>query len=121
MTDKQIEAVRLLREADVQRERLTDMQKYLASHVANALAGFCEQSAAFAEAVLDKEADLAGCLRAMTLPGRGLGYKSDFEVYRMAAQYFGATDIVFSMSVTMPRSVNTGSSILTLRLEDFIK
>ena len=120
MTDKQIDAVRKLRECDI--KPLRDMQAYLAPHVANALVSFCEQSEEFAAAVMAEGKDLVGCVRSMKLPGRGLGYLSDFEVYRMAVQYFfEGADVEWSMKVSLPKSqsiMKTG--VLDIKLEDFL-
>lgn len=120
MTQVQIDAVRKLRECDI--KPLRDMQAYLAPHVANALVSFCEQSSEFAEAVMAKGADLCGCVRSMKLPGRGLGYLSDFEVYRMAVQYFfDGADVEWSMKVSLPKSQSSAKTgVLDIKLEDFL-
>ena len=120
MTQVQIDAVRKLRECDI--KPLRDMQAYLAPHVANALVSFCEQSSEFAEAVMAKSADLCGCVRSMNLPGRGLGYLSDFEVYRMAVQYFfEGADVEWSMKISLPKSQSTmKTGVLDIKLEDFL-
>lgn len=120
MTEVQANAVRKLRECDT--KPLRDMQAYLAPHVANALVSFCEQSTEFAEAVMAEGKDLVGCVRSMKLPGRGLGYLSDFEVYRMAVQYFfDGADIEYSIKISMPKSQSIGKTgVLDIRLEDFL-
>ena len=71
MTQTQTDAIRKLTEA--KQEGLNDMQKYLAPYVAKALTGFCEQSEEFATAVMSDGKSLVGCLKAMNLPGQGLG------------------------------------------------
>jgi len=120
MKDKQIDAVRKLRECDT--KPLRDMQAYLAPHVANALVSFCEQNEEFAAAVMAEGKDLVGCVRSMKLPGRGLGYLSDFEVYRMAVQYFfEGADVEWSMKVSLPKSQSSAKTgVLDIKLEDFL-
>ncbi|MBR2312184.1 MAG: hypothetical protein IKA46_02730 [Clostridia bacterium] len=120
MTQVQIDAVRKLRECDT--KPLRDMQAFLAPHVANALVSFCEQSEEFAAAVMEKGADLVACVRSMKLPGRGLGYLSDFEVYRMAVQYFfDGADVEWSMKISMPKSQSSAKTgVLDIKLEDFL-
>ena len=120
MTQVQIDAVRKLRECDT--KPLRDMQAFLAPHVANALVSFCEQSEEFAAAVMAEGKDLCGCVRSMKLPGRGLGYLSDFEVYRAAARYFHEDyDVEFSMRISPPKSQSTAKTgVLDIKLEDFL-
>ncbi|MBQ9801918.1 MAG: hypothetical protein IJW51_02465 [Clostridia bacterium] len=122
MTEIQVNAVRKLRECDTKPLQREAMQIYLAPHVANALVSFCEQSTEFAEAVMAEGKDLVGCIRSMKLPGRGLGYLSDFEVYRMAVQYFfDGADVEWSMKISMPKSQSTAKTgVLDIRLEDFL-
>ena len=122
MTEKQIEAVRLLNEFDTSPLKREAMQAYLAPHVTRALVSFCQQSAEFASAVLDKKADVVACVRSLELPGRGLGYLSDFEVYRMAVQYFfEGADVEWSMKVSLPKSQSSAKTgVLDIKLEDFL-
>ena len=118
MTEKQIEAVKKLREEDTKKVS-NEMQKYLLPYIADTCARFCEQSEDFAEAVLQKDKSLVGCLASLKLPGRGMGYCSDFEVYRMAAQYFFPTaDVEWSMKVSLPSKSQTSAKILDLKFED---
>lgn len=121
MTQVQIDAVRGLRECDTKPLR-DAMHAFLVPHVANALVSFCEQDADFAAAVVEKGADLVGCMRSMKLPGHGLGYLSDFDVYRMAVQYFlDGADVEWSMRVQVPKSQSIGKArVLELSLEDFL-
>jgi len=119
MTNTQTNAIRKLQEAKL--EGLTDMQKYLAPHVQKALSQFCEQSEDFAAAVLEEKKTLVGCLKEMKLPGRGLGYCSDFDVYRMAAQYFfPEADIEWSMKISTPAKNQTSAKILDLKFTDLL-
>lgn len=118
MTENQINAIRKLTEA--KRDGLDDMQKYLAPYVVITCVQFCEQSEDFATAVLAEDKSLVGCLKAMKLPGRGMGYCSDFDVYRMAAQYFfSEADVEWSMKISVPSKKQTSAKILNLRFEDF--
>lgn len=119
MTEKQIAAVRKLREADLKDAKLNEMQRYLATYITDACALFCEQSEDFAEAVMQEDKSLAGCIRSLKLPGRGLGYCSAFDVYRMAAQYFFLeADVELSMKISMPAKRQTSAKILDLKFED---
>ncbi|MBQ8340048.1 MAG: hypothetical protein IJX39_04605 [Clostridia bacterium] len=120
MTQIQTDAIRKLTEA--KHDGLDDMQKYLAPHVVKTCVQFCEQSEEFATAVMAEDKTLVGCLKAMTLPGRGMGYCSDFDVYRMAAQYFfPEADVEWSMKISVPRKSQTSAKILDLRFEDLFK
>ena len=117
MTQTQTDAIRKLTEA--KQDGLDDMQKYLVPHVVKALTGFCEQSEEFAAAVAAEDKTLVGCLKAMKLPGRGMGYCSDFDVYKMAAQYFfPEADVEWSMKISTPAKKQTSAKILNLRFED---
>ena len=119
MTQVQIDAVRKLQEADFKAPKLSDMQKYLAPYVVKYCAQFCEQSVAFASAVLDEKKSLAGCLQALKLPGRGMGYCSDFDVYRMAVQYFfPEADLEWSMKISVPSNSQTSANLIELTFED---
>ena len=117
MTQVQTDAIRKLTEA--KRDGLSDMQKYLAPHVVQTCVQFCEQSEEFAAVVMAEDKSLVGCLKAMKLPGQGLGYCSDFDVYRMAAQYFfPEADVEWSMKISVPAKKQTSAKILDLRFED---
>ena len=117
MTQVQIDAIRKMTEAE--QEGLNDMQRYLASYVVKALSQFCEQSEDFATAVAAEDKTLVGCLKALKLPGQGLGYCSDFDVYRMAVQYFfPEADVEWSMKISTPAKKQTSAKILDLRFED---
>lgn len=117
MTQVQTDAIRKLTEA--KRDGLSDMQKYLAPHVVQTCVQFCEQSEEFAAAVMAEGKSLVGCLKAMKLPGQGLGYCSDFDVYRMAAQYFfPEADVEWSMKISVPKKNQTSAKILDLKFED---
>ena len=120
MTQIQTDAIRKLTEA--KHDGLNDMQKYLAPHVVKALSQFCEQSEEFAAAVAAEDKTLVGCLKAMKLPGQGLGYCSDFDVYRMAAQYFfPEADVEWSMKISVPSKKQTSAKILTISFPDLFK
>ena len=120
MTQIQTDAIRKLTEA--KHDGLSDMQKYLAPYVAKACAQVCEQSEEFATAVMADGKTLVGCLKAMKLPGQGMGYCSDFDVYRMAAQYFfPEADVEWSMKISVPRKNQTSAKILNLRFEDLFR
>lgn len=121
MTRVQIDAARKLKEVKLEDTKLGDMQRYLAPYVADTCARFCEQSEDFATAVMAEGKSLVGCLQALKLPGRGMGYCSDFDVYRMAAQYFfPEADVEWSMKISMPAKNQTSAKILNLRLEDLL-
>ncbi len=121
MKQIQIDAARKLREDKLEGAKLGDMQRYLAPYVGDVCARFCEQSEDFATAVMAEGKSLAGCLQALKLPGRGMGYCSDFDVYRMAAQYFfPEADVEWSMKISMPAKNQTSAKILNLRLEDLL-
>ena len=120
MTQIQIDAIRKLTEA--KHDGLNDMQKYLAPHVVKALSQFCEQSEEFAAAVAAEDKTLVGCLKALKLPGQGLGYCSDFDVYRMAAQYFfPEADVEWSMKISVSSKKQTSAKILTISFSDLFK
>lgn len=120
MTQVQIDAIRKLTEA--KHDGLNDMQKYLAPHVVKTCVQFCEQSEEFAAAVAAEDKTLVGCLKAMKLPGQGLGYCSDFDVYRMAAQYFfPEADVEWSMKISVPSKKQTSAKILTISFPDLFK
>lgn len=120
MTQGQVDAIRKLTEA--KHDGLNDMQKYLAPHVVKALSQFCEQSEEFAAAVADEDKTLVGCLKALKLPGQGLGYCSDFDVYRMAVQYFfPEADVEWSMKISTPAKKQTSAKILTISFPDLFK
>jgi hypothetical protein len=117
MTQVQTDAIRKLTEAKC--DGLGDMQKYLAPHVVQTCVQCCEQSEEFAAAVMAEGKSLVGCLKAMKLPGQGLGYCSDFDVYRMAAQYFfPEADVEWSMKISVPKKNQTSAKILDLKFED---
>ncbi len=122
MTDVQVRAIRKLRESDLAPLNNHKMMAYLAPYVVKALVSFCEQSSAFALAVVAEDRTLVKCMRSMKLPGRGLGYLSDFEVYRMAVLYFfEGADIEYQMNISLPKSQLIGNSgVLNVRLEDFL-
>lgn len=121
MTQVQIDAVRKLKEVKLEDAKLGDMQRFLAKHVSDALAYFCEQDEDFAAAVMVDDKSFVGCLQALKLPGRGLGYLSDFDVYRMAAQYFfPEADVEYSMKISMPAKKQTPAKVLTLTMEQLL-
>ena len=122
MTQVQINAIRKLQESDLSPLQNDKMQSYLAPYVVKALVSFCEQSSAFALAVVAEDRTIVKCMRSMKLPGRGLGYLSDFEVYRMAVQYFlGGADVEYQMNISLPKSQSIGKNgVLSVRLEDFL-
>ena len=120
MTDTQVKAVRKLQEEQLT-PGLTDMQKYLAPFVQKALSQFCEQSEDFSAAVLAEDKTLSGALKALKLPGRGMGYCSDFDVYRMAVQYFfPEADVEWSMKISTPAKNQTSAKILDLKFTDLL-
>ena len=119
MTQIQVDAVRKLQEADLKGSKLNDMQRYLAPYVAKHCAQFCEQSESFAKAVMEEKKTLVGCLQALQLPGRGMGYCSDFDVYRMAAQYFfPEADVEWTMKISVPSNSYTCTNLIELKMED---
>lgn len=121
MTQVQTDAVRKLKEADLKATKLDRMQEYLAPYVTDTCARFCEQNEDFAAAVMAEGKSLVGCLQALKLPGQGLGYCSDFDVYRMAAQYFfPEADVEYSMKISMPAKKQTPAKVLTLTMEQLL-
>ena len=113
MNDIQLQAVRKLREE--KGTPGTREGQYLLPFVRDALASFCEQSAAFAEAVMAEGKTLVGCLDSFKVAGQNL---SDLEVYRMAAQYFFPEAVIeHRMEIKVPNS-QTSAKILDLRFED---
>ena len=93
-------------------------KQFLHPYVRDALCGFVEQSPAFAEAVLQKDKTLTGCL---TLLKTARWYAAGFEVYRECVAYFMPSAIVeYKMQIRVPVE-NKQAKLLELRLEDFIK
>ena len=117
MTEIQLKAVQKIRE-DKTNEKLTGREaKFLVPYLQSVLADFCEQSSAFAEAVLTKDQDLGGCIYSIKINGR---YMSDFDVYRAAVAYFCPDAIVeYKMSIRVPTAQR--ATILDLNFEDLIK
>lgn len=113
MNEVQINAVRKLRE-DAGKPK-TREGEYLKPFVRDTLCSFCEQSSAFASAVMAEDKTLTGCLDTFKVERQNL---SDIEVYRMAAQYFFPDAVIeHRMEIKLPNS-QTSAKILDLRFED---
>ena len=85
-------------------------KQFLHSYVRDALCGFVEQSAAFAEAVLQKDKTLTGCLSSLKTVEEA--EESDPEVGK---------NLRTALSQIRVPVENKQAKLLELRLEDFIK
>ena len=130
MTDKQIEAVRLLREKSQEDGMKSQKAKAVYSAVRDALLSFCEQNKEFADAVLQSDKTLGACCeKIMEKSGHAI---SDIEVYARAVEfYFPGAVIETKMTVYMSsfeRDAARGGDVKSqaplkvcdLRLEDFL-
>ena len=120
MTQVQIDAVRKLNEANV--KQLRNKRDFIVPFLRTALSSFSEQSEEFAAAVMAEDKSLEGCVNALKVPQGDRVSLSDFDVYRMAVQYFfEGADVEWSMKISMPKSQSTmKTGILDIRLEDFL-
>ena len=119
MTQVQIDAVRKLKEENV--KQLRNKRDFIVPFLRTALSSFTEQSEEFATAVMAQDKTLEGCVNALKVPQGDRVSLSDFDVYRMAAQYFfPEADVEWSMKISMPAKNQTSAKILDLRLEDLL-
>ena len=119
MTQVQIDAVRKLKEENV--KQLRNKRDFIVPFLRSALSNFAEQSEEFAAAVMAADKSLEGCVNALNVPTGDRVSLSDFDVYRMAAQYFfPEADVEWSMKISMPAKNQTSAKILNLRLEDLL-
>lgn len=120
MTQVQIDAVRKLNEASV--KQLRNKRDFIVPFLRTTLSSFSEQSEEFATAVIAENKSLEGCVNALKVPEGDRVSLSDFDVYRMAVQYFlDGADVEWSMRVQVPKSQSIGKArVLELSLEDFL-
>ena len=119
MTQVQIDAVRKLKEENV--KQLRNKRDFIVPFLRTALSSFAEQSEDFAAAVMAADKSLEGCVNALKVPQGDRVSLSDFDVYRMAAQYFfPEADVEWSMKISMPTKNQTSAKILDLRFEDLL-
>ena len=119
MTQVQMDAVRKLKEENV--KQLRNKRDFIVPFLRTALSGFAEQSGDFAAAVMAADKSLEGCVNSLKVPQGDRVSLSDFDVYRMAAQYFfPEADVEWSMKISMPAKNQTSAKILNLRLEDLL-
>lgn len=119
MTQIQIDAVKKLKEENV--KQLRNKRDFIVPFLRTALSSFAEQSEEFASAVMAESKSLEGCVNALKVPQGDRVSLSDFDVYRMAAQYFfPEADVEWSMKISMPAKNQTSAKILDLRLEDLL-
>lgn len=120
MTQVQIDAVRKLNEANV--KQLRNKRDFIVPFLRTALSSFSEQSEEFAAAVMAQDKSLEGCVNALKVPQGDRVSLSDFDVYRMAVQYFfDGADVEWSMKISMPKSQSIGKTgVLDIKLEDFL-
>ena len=102
MTQVQIDAVRKLNEANV--KQLRNKRDFIVPFLRTALSSFSEQSEEFAAAVMAEDKSLEGCVNALKVPQGDRVSLSDFDVYRMAVQYFfEGADVEWSMKIEAVR------------------
>lgn len=120
MTQVQIDAVRKLNEASV--KQLRNKRDFIVPFLRTALSSFSEQSEEFAAAVMVEDKSLEGCVNALKIPQGDRVSLSDFDVYRMAVQYFfEGADVEWSMKVSLPKSQSSAKTgVLDIKLEDFL-
>ena len=120
MTQVQIDAVRKLNEASV--KQLRNKRDFIVPFLRTALSSFSEQSEDFAAAVMVEDKSLEGCVNALKIPQGDRVSLSDFDVYRMAVQYFfEGADVEWSMKVSLPKSQSSAKTgVLDIKLEDFL-
>lgn len=119
MTQVQIDAVRKLKEENV--KQLRNKRDFIVPFLRTALSSFAEQSEDFAAAVMAADKSLEGCVNALKVPQGDRVSLSDFDVYRMAAQYFfPEADVEYSMKISMPAKNQTSAKVLTLTMEQLL-
>ena len=126
MTEKQIEAVRKLRDEKQNEGAKSPKAKAVYSHVRDALCGFCEQNEEFSDAILQNDKSLGACCeKIMQNCGNAI---SDIEVYARAVEfYFPGAVIEMKMTVYMSKferdegvKSQSTAKVLDLRLEDLL-
>lgn len=119
MTQVQTDAVRKLKEENV--KQLRNKRDFIVPFLRTALSSFAEQSEDFAAAVMAADKSLEGCVNALKVPQGDRVSLSDFDVYRMAAQYFfPEADVEYSMKIFMPAKKQTPAKVLTLTMEQLL-
>ena len=119
MTQVQMDAVRKLKEENV--KQLRNKRDFIVPFLRTALSSFAEQSEDFAAAVMGADKSLEGCVNALKVPQGDRVSLSDFDVYRMAAQYFfPEADVEYSMKISMPAKKQTPAKVLTLTMEQLL-
>lgn len=119
MTQVQTDAVRKLKEENV--KQLRNKRDFIVPFLRTALSSFAEQSEDFAAAVMAADKSLEGCVNALKVPQGDRVSLSDFDVYRMAAQYFfPEADVEYSMKISMPAKKQTPAKVLTLTMEQLL-
>ena len=120
MKQVQTDAIRKLTEAKV--KTFQNKRDFLVPLLRKTLCGFVEQNEDFAAAVMAEGKSLEGCVSALQVPQGDRVSMSDFDVYRMAVQYFfPEADVEWSMKISMPTKKQTSAKILDLRFEDLFK
>lgn len=119
MTQVQIDAIRKLKEENV--KQLRNKRDFIVPFLRTALSSFAEQSEEFAAAVMAADKSLEGCVNALKVPQGERVSLSDFDVYRMAVQYFfPEADVEYSMKISMPAKKQTTAKVLTLTMEQLL-
>ena len=119
MTQVQTNAVRKLKEENV--KQLRNKRDFIVPFLRTALSSFAEQSEDFAAAVMAADKSLEGCVNALKVPQGDRVSLSDFDVYRMAAQYFfPEADVEYSMKISMPAKKQTPAKVLTLTMAQLL-
>ena len=119
MTDTQTNAIRKLQEEQVKQFR--NKRDFLVPFLRKTLCNFVEQSEDFAAAVMAADKSLEGCVNALDIPTGSHVSCSDFDIYRMAAQYFfPEADVEWSMKISVPSKNQTSAKILDLKFTDLL-
>ena len=120
MTQTQTDAIRKLTEAKV--KTFQNKRDFLVPVLRKTLCSFCEQDEDFAAAVMAEGKSLEGCVNDMKVPQGDCVSLSDFDVYRMAAQYFfPEADVEWSVKISVPAKKQTSAKILNLSFADLFK
>lgn len=126
MTEKQIAAVRKLREDNQKEGGNSKYARAVYTAVCDALVGFCEQNEEFADAILQQDKTLGACCEEiMQKCGTSI---SDLEVYARAVNfYFPGAKIEMKMTIYMSgfevearKNQQTSAKILDLKFEDLL-
>lgn len=115
MKQIQTDAIRKIKESKC---KFGDRYKeQLAPFIQNALTSFIEQSEGFAEAVMEKEKTLQGCVDSF----KTTQMMSDHEVYEKCATYFfpeAKIDLV--PKIIMPQEKKKAATVLNLNFADLL-